>query len=193
MDPFVAFQQYQALRLHFTTEKYDYTLYGGKTKNAGTVAAHRKFLANKHKMFYAQLARQADPEGLIVANLLVNPKAFITDLIGPDAQDTYLGWKGRQSRLMYQVSEDLALDDNWRRMTKHADNGLPHLINEYIGGRICPETIVVVDTFARKLDEWAAIEHPLMKNVQLKLRKYRPFVKFDKTKAKQAIQKLVKS
>jgi hypothetical protein len=72
-------------------------------------------------------------------------------------------------------------------------NDLPHLINEYIGGRVTPETVVIVDAFANRLDEWAKIDHPLMKKVQLKLRKYRPFVEFDKKRAKSIISKLVQS
>lgn len=192
MDPFVAYQQYNSLRLHFTTESYDYLKYGGKTKNTATVAAHRKFLVSPQKMFYSQLARHSDPEGLIVANLLENPKAFITDVVGPDGQEIHTAWRGRQGRLTFQLEEDLSADENWRRMVAIGANGLPHLINEYIGGRVTPETVVIVDAFANRLDQWSKIQHPLMSKVQLKLRKYRPFVQFDKNRAKATISKLVK-
>lgn len=193
MDPFVAYQQYTALRLHFTTESYDYVKYSGKTKQTSTVAAHRKFLASPQKMFYSQLARHSDSEGVIIANLLENPKAFITDLVSPDGQEIYLKWKGRQSRLTYQLEQDLSANDNWKKMVAVDENGMPFLINEYIGGRITPETIVMVDAFSRRLDTWSKIQHPLVSSVQLRLRKYRPFVPFDKNKVKTVISKLVQS
>ena len=92
---------------------------------------------------------------------------------------------------MYQLEQELDADENWRKMVAFNDNGLPHIISEYIAGRISPETVVIVDSFAKRLDDWAKLDHPLMKNVQLRLRKYRPFVEFDKTRAKKVIGKLV--
>lgn len=191
MDPFIAYQQYNSLRLHFTTESYDYLKYGGKTKNTATVAAHRKFLANKQKMLYTQLSRQSDSEGLVLSNLLHNPKAFIADIVSSDGQDIYTAWKTRQARLMFQLETELSANDNWRKMVAFSDNGLPHIISEYIAGRISPETVAIIDSFAKRLDDWAKLDHPLMNNVQLRLRKYRPFVRFDKTRAKAVIGKLV--
>lgn len=191
MDPFVAYQQYNALRLHFTTESYDYVKYGGKTASTKTVAAHQKFLANKQKNLYYMLSRHADPEGLIIANLLHNPKAFVADIVGDEGQEIYLEWKARQARLTFQLEQELSENDNWRKMVAMADNGLPHLISEYIAGRISPETVAIVDAFANRLDDWSKMDHPLMKNVQLRLRKYRPFVRFDKARAKATLSKIV--
>lgn len=193
MDPFVAYQQYTALRLHFTSESYDFIKYGGKTKNASTVADHRRFLASPHKAFFSRLAKHPDPQGLIIANLLYNPKAFITDLVSEQGQALYVEWKARQARLLFQLENELTQDDNWRKMLKVDENGIPFLINEYIGGRMSPETIVIIDTFSKRLDTWSKLDHPLVANVQLRLRKYRPFVHFDKNKAKATIQKIAMS
>ena len=190
MDPFVAYQQYNALRLHFTTESYDYLKYGGKTASTKTVAAHQKFLANKQKNLYHMLSRQSDPEGLVIANLIHNPKAFVADIVGDEGQEVYLEYKARRARLLFQLEQELSENDNWRKMVAMADNGLPHIISEYIAKRISPETVIIVDSFAHRLDDWSKMDHPLMKNVQLRLRKYRPFVTFDKSRAKKVIGKL---
>jgi len=195
MDPFVAYNTYNALKLHFASESYDYLKYNGQTKNGGTVAAHRKFLANKQKIFFAQLSKHDDPQGLVVANLLENPKAYITDIIGPDGQDVYLRWLGRQNRISHLFKTELEsarLCEGGMRMMKLDQNGLPVLIHEYIAGTVSPETVAIIDHFANRLDVWAkTVDHPLMKQVQLKLRKYKPFVKFNKTKVKQILQEQI--
>jgi hypothetical protein len=193
VDPFFAYQLYSSLRLHFTSKSYDYTKYNGKLKSTSTVAAHRKFEANKQRIFFAQLARHADPEGLLIANLLENPKVFITEIVGPEGLETYTNWKGRQGQLTYRFKNELGNDKLFARMMKIGDNGLPVLINEYIAGRVSPETVVMVDAVAKRLDTWAEIDHPLMQQVQMKLRKYRPFVDFDKQRVKDALESLVRA
>lgn len=191
MDGFESMLMTRCLKNHFTTESFDCIKYGYRV--GATKAAGEKFLANPHKLLYDRLSRQADPEGLVIANLLINPKVFITDIVSSDGQEIYTEWKGRQARLTHQLTQELEVNDNWRKMVAFSPNGLPHIISEYVAGRISPETVVIVDAFAKRLDEWGKLDHPLMASVQLRLRKYRPFVKFDKERVKKVISKLAQS
>lgn len=188
MDPFESMLLYRCLKNHFTTEKFDYFKYGGKVGNSK--AAYEKFVVMPHKNLYHMLSRQPDPESLVIANLMHNPKAFVADIVGDEGQEIYDEYRARRARLMFQLEQELSENDNWRKMVAMADNGLPHIISEYIAGRVSPETVTIVDAFAHRLDDWSKLDHPLMKNVQLRLRKYRPFVEFDKTRAKKVIGKL---
>jgi len=182
---------YRCLKNHFTTEKFDYLKYGRKVGN--TKAAHDRFVMMPQKYIYYTLSRHPDPEGLVMANLMHNPKAFVADIVGDEGQEIYIEWKARQAALIFQLEQELSQNDNWRKMVAMADNGLPYIISEYIAGRISPETVIIVDAFANRLDDWSKLDHPLMKNVQLRLRKYRPFVRFDKTRAKLVIEKLARA
>ena len=189
MQPYDANLLHKALKLHFTTESYDFFRYCGKVKDSR--AQQEKFLQNKQRFFYAQIARHQDPQGLIVANLLIDPKMFVADIVSPEALANYADWKGRQSQLTYLLNKQLSDHDNFRHIIKIDDTGLPFLISEMIGGRISPEVVIMLDTFSKRLDKWADIDHPLMQKVQLRLRKYRPFVKFDKERVKAVLQNLI--
>lgn len=187
MDSFDAYQMVRSLRLHFTTEKYDYHKYNGKTKV--TVDQRNRFLQGNQKFFYGQIARHTDPEKLVVANFLKNPKVFVAGITSDEGQDLYKSWLARQSKLTYMLTEQLSEGELYKSVTK-VENGLPVLISKYISGQIAPEVIIMVDGIIHQLDKWSQLDHPLMSSVDLRLRKYKPFVKYDKFRVKSAINEL---
>lgn len=189
MQPYDANLLFKSLKLHFTTESYDFFRYCGKVRDSR--ALQEKFLHNKQRFYFAKLARHEDPQGLIVSNLLMNPKVFIADLTAPEGLETYVDWKGRQGRLSYLFEKEMTERDVYRRILKVDENGLPFIISEMIGGRISPEVVIMIDGLTKRLDEWSKNDHPLVQKVQLRLRKYRPFVKYDKARAKAVLQNLI--
>jgi hypothetical protein len=52
-----------------------------------------------------------------------------------------------------------------------------------------PETLVILDHYLNVLETWKSSKHPLVEINQLKLRKYKSFVKFDKEKIKNILLK----
>lgn len=191
MDAYAANLLFKSLKLHFTTEAYDYFKYNGKVKDSK--ALQQKFLQNNQRFYFAKLAKHENPEGLVVANLLIDPKMFIGDVVSPEGLLAYSEWKGRQARLSYLFTEEMTTNDNYKNILKRSESGLPFLIHELIGRRLTPEVVIMVDGLIGRLDKWSTDQHPLMQKIQLRLRKYRPFVKYDKDKAKATLQKLIQA
>jgi hypothetical protein len=179
----------QSLKLHFSTEAYDAVRYNYSVRPLSQ-EAKQAFLRNNQRHLFGRVGKHADPKGLIVSNLLENPKLFITDLLTADAAEIYQAWKTRQTKLTYLFKEDLEREDLYLHITKMDDNGMPHLLSQYIRKQVSPETIVILDTFSHKLDTWRDSTHPLVAKMQLRLRKYRPFVEFDKNRATEVLKSL---
>lgn len=193
INAFEAYKKFSAYKLHFNSKSYDYIKYNGKVKALSTVAASQKFLASKQKFFYAQLGRHEDPDGLILSNMLVEPKIFITELLTDEANERWEAWRKRQESLSYTLKNELENNDNWKSMLKVLPNGMPFLLDRYIGGEISPETIVIIDYYGHILDDWVKLTNPLIKSRLEPIIKYRPFVKFSKLRCKKILLELSSS
>ena len=188
LDSFHASLLFRSLKLHFTTEKYNYFAYNGRIRG-DSIAAKNKFEATKTKFFYASLGKHPDPEGLLVANFLAEPRAFIIDIVGDKGYNVYSDWLSRKASLHYRFAQELEHFDSIKEFKEVTDSGLPLLIEKYLEGNVSPETVVILDSCIHKLDEWAQLKHPLLDQTILKLRKYKPFVSYDKKKVRSTILK----
>lgn len=146
-------------------------------------------MQSKSRFFYAQLGKHADPQGLLVSNFLADPKAFIIDIVSDKGYNVYSNWTGRNASLYYRFTQELEHFDSVRQFSQISDSGLPLLIEKYLEENISPETVVIIDSCINKLDEWAALKHPLLDQTILKLRKYRSFVPLNKEKIKTTFMK----
>ena len=191
MQPFAAYLLYNALKFHFAGS-YDYFKYEGKLPHLATRAKEEQFLRNRQKFFFATLGRHEDPEGLCVSNMIRKPKIYVADLLQPAAQDVWLAWQRRNQSLSYTFSQELKkLDAD--QLLKLKPSGMPYLLDRYIAGEISPETVVIIDSFGKVLDGWSQLDHPLIQQYIPSLLKYRPFIKFDKSRAKAALKQLAES
>jgi hypothetical protein len=77
--------------------------------------------------------------------------------------------------------------------TLTASSPYPAVITNYLQDEICIETVVILDQltgFMKRLNVTDTIVWP---EVSKKIRKYGPFVRFDKTKAKETVLKVFTS
>lgn len=188
MDAYDASLLYRGYKLHFTSEKYDVLRFNGKVKG-DTIAARQRFLQTKQRHFYSTLARHADPRGLLVSNFIVNPKAFIVDIVTDSGYNHYTDWVRRNSQLYYNFSQELEHFESVKDFKAISGSGIPLLIEKYIEKQISPETVCIIDACTQKLDEWVNLTHPLLEQTILKLRKYRSFVQINRQKIKQSLQR----
>jgi hypothetical protein len=89
MTGYEAFTIYQALKLHFTSDSYDFHKYNGKTNVTVTAFENRK-----DKYFFYKLSRKFtqkdDLISFISANFLESDKYWIGDLLTEEAEVNYL-------------------------------------------------------------------------------------------------------
>lgn len=176
MDPFEVYKLYLALKLHFTTEKYDIT----KTRG-GVKASEKAFLKRKDIITMRKLARDYKKKeiiDLLVANFVSGDKWG--GMFDTRASEVYKEWKARKARRVYQFEQDIELIK--LEMEKEsisnpfvADQGQHALVYRlYLGKKISIETLVLLDKLFKMSDNTPDI---FLESIHLLIRKYRPFVK----------------
>ena len=187
MSAFDAYQEYLALKNHFSKPGYDYFKYGGKLKvNAAS------FDQRKDKLFFQKLAKHPDVHNFLVANLSQNEKAWIRELAySDDAERVYKDWQKRNQSLTYVVKNELN-----RLSTNFNDNFLigkkeqhPLLLRRYLGSEVSLETLCILLDLSGAKKYWdIKMEYdPVYEEVKKKIEKYTPFIKYDKEKVKKIL------
>lgn len=88
MTGYETFEIYQAIKLHFTSESYDYFKYNGKTNSSVSSFENRK-----DKYFFYKLSRKFSNKdeliSFLVANFVESDKCWIGDLLTEEAETKY--------------------------------------------------------------------------------------------------------
>ncbi len=182
MTPFECYCEYLALKRHFTSN-YNYHMYNGKIN-----ATERSFAERNDKYFFEKLARHRDPHGLLLSNLLINPKAWIRELAYSEkAEAVYLAWLKKKQSLGHMFSNDMKkLDPDFNRNLKVPEYGHPPLLVQYISHEIELETFAIVVMVTQCYGYWdsAMKDDPLWESTSTLIKKYYPFLGADATKFK---------
>jgi len=187
MSAFECYQEYLALKNHFTLPSYDYFKYNGKTRNA-TVQTFEK---RNDKLYFQKLAKHPDPRGLMVSNLLVNSKAWIKELAyGDTSKQIYNDWQKRQQSLLYLFKEELSkLKENFDSNFRAEDNSHPYVLKLFLQKQISFETLVMLIDLVKCSNHWSKKHEydPVVGEVLTKIAKYRPFLNYDREKVKKIV------
>ena len=179
---YAAFALYNSLKLHFTSDSYDYFKYNGKTN-----VSQDSFLKRKDKYTFYKLSRKYQLEELrnfYVANFLEGDK-WVGDMNTADGEEVYTKWQKTQQSLTYIFENDIIhLFDKYKPgdMFKTSGN-YPNLLNELMEDNIHIETLVYMNMIMGFLPVWKKEidDDILWPNWEIKLRKYQPFI-FDENK-----------
>jgi hypothetical protein len=179
MDEYEAYKLFIALRAHFTTN-YDFFKYNGEI--AGST---QKYETRPDRYQFQKLARQKDPWGLIVANLIEAEVKWVGHLFKPEAQDRYFKWKKRQESLSYIFKQDIDQLDHadFDANLKIIDGSYPPLLKLYQHKKICIETLIILDDLLGFFPYWDKhLDKIIWGTLKKKCDKYKRFVKYDKSK-----------
>ena len=198
MEGMKAYNRYQALKLHFTTD-YDFVKYGGKVRKISEEA----FLKRKDQFLFRKLERKYDDEELtnfFVANFISQAGVrWVGEMNGPESEKIYMAWLKRFESFSYFLKEDLEklLDDCNNSITRIllVENTHPLLLKKYMSGRITAETVIAFDIVFDVLEKWnEQIEDTIVwPELYLQLTKYRPFVKIEKSTIKKVMRDVFSS
>ncbi len=183
MDAFEVYRFYLALKLHFTTDKYDVIKQKGKVR-----ATKNAFLKRKDLFVINKIAKNYSDEE--VANFLV--ANFVSGdrwggVFDSEAKDRYLQWKKRMESLQYTFENDLKnlvqeLEDNclsFDTIFKISKGEHPYIIKAYLRKTITIETLVILDyllDYKKSFDENIS-DTFLWPDVSRIIEKYKPFLK----------------
>ena len=183
---FSAFAMFNAIKLHFTTDSYDYFRYHGKSG-----VTPDKFSIRKDKFTFYKLSRKyrlEDLKNFYVANLLEKDVNWIGDINNLDGEETYKKWQKRNQSLTYRFEQDIIhlLNDaqSPNQMLMVEDGQYPLLLKEVMYSTIAVETLVILNDIMNFFPMWDkkiadTIVWPSMKR---KFVKYTPFIVYDKSK-----------
>lgn len=186
MSAFEAYKDYIALRNHFTSPNYDYMKYNGKTG-----AKQSSFVNRKDKIFFEKLAKRPDYHDFLIANLSENSKLWIRELAYSDeAEKRYLEWKKRQQSLSYHIKQELSkLKEDFNSNFICQEGEHPHLLKLYLGKEVSLEFLCILLNVTGAMKHWDdKMEYdPIWNEYSLKVKKYSPFIKYERDKIKKII------
>lgn len=191
MTPFECFQMYLALKQHFSIKSYDYFRYHGKVR-----VKKETFDKRRDRFFFEKLARQPDPQGIIVANLLADV-TYVNDMISAEGLSRaakYNAWQMAMSRNFTEELKNALKNCSFNDLLKfHPDSQYPPLLSGFLSKQISIQTVILLDSLCNFLDNWDRHLQSdfLWPEIKHKFDKYRHFLEFDKQKIKQLTIEMV--
>ena len=195
MDEFGVYKMYIALKLHFTTDNYDITKRNGKVKASRHAFAKRTDLFSIKKISKTY----SDEE---IANFLVSN--FVSGdrwggMFDSEAGKTYTEWKGKIESLTYNFIKDLdnlidELDkDNltFKDAFTITKSQHPYILKMFLRKSVSLETMVILEKVFPYLEYFdKELEGDILwPDTSRLIKKYKPFLKFDKDKYNEIFRK----
>ena len=189
MDGYKAYRYYLAIKLHFTTDKFNVF------ENRGSVSGTREaFNARNDRYIFEKLAIKYSDDKEII-QFFVSNFAYGNDTAiyaGQEAEDNFLLWNKRKQSITKVFVDDLAILLTHIEVNKLNNQSLfnfnhdeyPIALKMFIGGKITIETIKLIDDCTNIIDEWnqnASVKY-IWDNEIRRIKKLTGFVKYDKIK-----------
>ena len=190
MSGIEVYKMYLSLKLHFTTETFDYLKYGNTAK-----ASQQSFDSRRDKFFFVKLSRTFKEDELrefFVANMIVEDKVYPATLVREGAKN-YADYIKRKESLSYHFKEDVSVlhemcdkfDDLFKVTSVH-----PPLLKAHLGGRICLETLTIFNKLFQYVPQFdkQIKEEIVWKPLRNRVVKYDPFLHIDLGKYKKIVK-----
>ena len=190
-----AYRLFLALRTHFINDKYDFHASHGKTS-----ASKDSYNKRLDKALFDKVARDYNAKelrDLFLSNILQD-RHYIAEFIDEQAELVHTDYTRRRQSLSYVCANDLDRIFNTHGIKKSfatSSNRYPDIVTLFLRGNIALETLVILDDvtgFTKKFDIYYE-DDVIWPKISRKIRKYRPFLKYDKSKMRKVIIDLVKT
>ena len=190
MSGIEVYRLYLSLKLHFTTDTFDYFKYGNAAK-----ASQQSFDSRRDKFFFVKLSRTFKEDELrefFVANMIVEDKVYPATLVREGAKN-YQEYIKRKQSLAYNFKEDvMTLHDISQKFDKLfiIEGVHPPLLKAHLGGKISIETLAIFNKIFQYVGNFDKDikEDIVWKPLRNRVVKYEPFISIDKGKYKNIIK-----
>ena len=170
---------YQAIKLHFTSENYNFFQYDGKTR-----VSIDAFQKRRDKFLFHRLARKYRDEEMVpflVSNFVHSDGNWTKSLLEEEAEETYRNWKrttDSMSKIYVEDLQKIATKETFNDLFKVEDGQFPKLLVAFLQKDVTIETMVILNNifdFIRIWDKKISddIIYPKMSR---KIRKYGAFL-----------------
>jgi hypothetical protein len=195
MTGYEAFGIYQALKLHFTTDSYDFFKYNGKTNVSVTAFENRKDKYHFYKLS-RKYSNKEDLINFIVANFVEDETAWVGNLLTEEADNNFRKRQKVIQSLSYTFQNDCKdlFDDCKEPNELLSTNGdYPILLTRTLQKDVQIETLCILNQILNFLPMWDkkitdTIRWP---EYRRKLLKYASFLPKDSVKYKLILKGLI--
>ena len=187
MNGYDLYCTYQAIKLHFTSENYNFFLYDGKTRVS--VDAFQK---RRDKFLFYRLARKYRDDEMVpflVANFVHSDDNWTKSLLEDEAEETYRDWKrttDSMSKIYVEDLQKIATKETFNDLFKVEDGQFPKLLVAFLQKDVTIETMVILNNifdFIRIWDKKISDDF-IYPKVSRKIRKYGAFLNVNVDKYK---------
>jgi len=178
---------YQAIKLHFTSENYNFFHYDGKTR-----VSIDAFQKRRDKFLFHRLARKYRDDEMVpflVANFVHSDDNWTKSLLEDEAEETYRDWKRTTDSMSKVYTEDLqkiATKDNFNDLFKVEDGQHPKLLVLFMQKEVTMETMVILNNIFNFVKIWdkKITDDIIYPKISRKIRKYGAFLSVNVDKYK---------
>ena len=194
VTPFETYQTYLSMKSHFTNSKYHFFKYGGKSR--ATVSSFNK---RKDKYWFEKTSRKYSDEEVLdflLANFVnadTPQNLWIGEMIN-SGERTYAEWMRRKQSMTYifkEQSEKLLSETDLEGLFS-CSKGHPLVLKRYLGGEISLETLTILEkVFSFRKDFDKKLQDPVWEVVNLKIKKYSPFLNINVFNYKKILREVI--
>lgn len=181
------YKLFLAIKNHFNTTSYDFFKYNGKIN-----ATKESYEKRPDRFHFSRLSKKhpsrEDQIDYIVSNIIESK-----DWIGDFTEETYFEYIKRKQALSHYFGNDL--DNLFSKGAKEAfaisPGNYPPIVLKYIQREITLETLIILDDFtefSKKMNESFGTNDIIWSKIEKRIRKYRPFLTYDKQKMKKILK-----
>jgi hypothetical protein len=179
MNGYDLYGLYQAIKLHFTSESYNFFQYDGKTRIS--IDAFQK---RRDKFLFHRLARKYRDDEMVpflVANFVHSDDNWTKSLLEDEAEQTYREWKRVTDSMTKIYEEDLrkiATRETFNDLFKVEEGQFPKLLMHFMQKDITIETMVILNNIFGFIKIWdkKISDDIIYPKVSRKVRKYGAFL-----------------
>ncbi len=194
VTPFETYQTYLSMKSHFTNKRYDFFKYGGKSR-----ATMTSFNKRKDKYWFEKTSRKYSDQEItdfLLSNFVTTEtpqNLWIGEIIN-SGERTYAEWMRRQQSLTYLFKEQSKklLSEKKLEEVFNCSKGHPPILKKYLGGEISLETLVIFEkifSFGKKFNR--KLKDPVWETVNMKMKKYVPFLNINVFHYKKILREIV--
>jgi len=187
MNGYDLYGLYQAIKLHFTSETYNFFHYDGKTR-----VSIDAFQKRRDKFLFHRLARKYRDDEMVpflVANFVHSDDTWTKSLLEEEAEETYRQWKRVTDSMTKVYVEDLqkiATKETFNDLFKVEDGQFPKLLVHFMQNDVTLETMVILNNIFDFIRIWdkKISDDIIYPKVSRKIRKYGSFLNVNVDKYK---------
>ena len=187
MNGYDLYCTYQAIKLHFTSESYNFFHYDGKTR-----VSIDAFQKRRDKFLFHRLARKYRDDEMVpflVANFVHSDDNWTKSLLEDEAEETYRDWKrttDSMSKIYVEDLQKIATKDTFNELFKVEDGQFPKLLVAFLQKDVTIETMVILNNIFDFIRIWdkKISDDIIYPKVSRKIRKYGAFLNVNVDKYK---------